>query len=254
MKIIHHLLYKILKRKQVAKLLSALLFKKEKRKKFHSKINSFLYNYKVLNRADFIPSILSPTDAIKKIVSSNKSVSRFGDGELGLINGSKGISFQDNSPELTQRLSEILQSNEEQVLIGIPYMFWNSSQLHEYARNSIHKYMVKNVDNLLKKIDAEKVYIDTGFTQVYSTLKEVDYASYFNLVKKIWDKKDITIICGDKIFDKLSVNIFDSANSTEYLYAPTKNAFSQYNTILEQAKKLDKNRLIIIILGLQQPY
>ncbi|WZV04682.1 GT-D fold domain-containing glycosyltransferase [Lentisphaerota bacterium WC36G] len=68
-------------------------------------------------------------------------------------------------------------------------------------------------------------------------------------IQKLWKNRDISIICGEGIFDNIEVNIFDCASSIDYQYAPNHNAFKDYDKILNQALTIDKNRLIIIILG-----
>ena len=62
---------------------------------------------------------MSPEDTINEIIYNNKSISRFGDGEFTLIFG-YGISFQKENINLSNRLYNILKSNEEGLLIGLP--------------------------------------------------------------------------------------------------------------------------------------
>ena len=62
---------------------------------------------------------MSPEDTINEIIYNNKSISRFGDGEFTLIFG-YGISFQKENINLSNRLFNILKSDEEGLLIGLP--------------------------------------------------------------------------------------------------------------------------------------
>ena len=65
----------------------------------------------------------------------------------------------------------------------------------------------------------------------------------------IWENKDVTLICGDRVMQHLEYNIFDNTKSLEYIYIPTCNAFDKYDSIIERAKQIDKNRLICLIAG-----
>ena len=86
-------------------------------------------------------------------------------------------------------------------------------------------------------------------SQFYAAYKEIDCGYYFDKLKNIWKNKDICIICGESVFNKIRFNIFETANSIEYCYAPAKNAFECYDNILNNSLKIDKKRIIIGILG-----
>ena len=62
--------------------------------------------------------IYNDDDTLNEIINKNKSITRIGDGELFLING-VGIRFQDYNRNLSQRLLKILNSKENNLLVGI---------------------------------------------------------------------------------------------------------------------------------------
>jgi len=62
--------------------------------------------------------IISPDETLDEIINNNKSISRFGDGEIYLIFGGK-IGFQKFNKKLSKRLYDILQTNEKGLLIGM---------------------------------------------------------------------------------------------------------------------------------------
>ena len=68
-------------------------------------------------------------------------------------------------------------------------------------------------------------------------------------MRNIWRGKDITVISGDRVFKDIKYNVFDCAKSIEYINAPTVDAFEKYDDILSKAKKIDKDRIVCIILG-----
>lgn len=76
-----------------------------------------------------------------------------------------------------------------------------------------------------------------------------DFKEYFSKIKELWRGREITIICGKTVFDSIQINIFDCAKSIDYKYAPSKDAFDFYDELLIEALKLDKEKLIIAILG-----
>ena len=78
-------------------------------KKFYADAKKVIGHYKIAN----------PDETISELVSKNKSIARFGDGEIDFIYG-KGMNYQKYDKKLANRLQEVLNSNEENLLIGIP--------------------------------------------------------------------------------------------------------------------------------------
>lgn len=197
-----------------------------------------------------IPSIMNYEESVDYLIEQNISMARFGDGEFELIKGNS-ILFQEQNYALSARLLEILQSNNPNIIIGIGKMYYDFSikNINPVVEEYLEKFLVKNEKLLNQYINYDQKYIPTEITQLYQTLSKYDFEIYFDKIKKIWKDKDIALILGKGIFDKLQYNIFDCAKSIEYQYAPTKNAFNEYDNIFEQAKKIDKNKIIVIILG-----
>ncbi|MDL2264736.1 GT-D fold domain-containing protein, partial [Synergistaceae bacterium OttesenSCG-928-I11] len=145
---------------------------------------------------------------------------------------------------------EIVKAQDDDIMIGIPHvLFHRSKMMREQCVNFYDKWGTRNAGLVVGAIDIFKSYYDNGFTMLYANYYGVDCAAYFAKVRKIWDARDIAIICGQTVFDKIANNIFDNAKSIQYLYAPSQNAFAQYEDILKNAEKIDKSVLIIVILG-----
>ena len=72
---------------------------------------------------------------------------------------------------------------------------------------------------------------------------------YFQFIKNIWKDKDIVIIEGEESRLGIGNDLFNNASSIERILAPKRDAFDKYSKILNEAKKLDKNKLILLALG-----
>ncbi len=196
-----------------------------------------------------LPQINDPEETIAAITEGRRSICRFGDGEFKLMEG-EDIPFQKGSPEIANRLHEVFASNNPDILIGIhsclfkiPSIVLPVVKLFYYLKSAHYRHQV------LQLVDPEKTYCSAEFTQLYMLYENYDFETYYRKMAQIWNNRDITIICGRGIMDKITHNIFDSAASVEYIYAPSQNAFDSYDDLLKQAKQIDKNRLVIIILG-----
>ncbi len=208
------------------------------------------------------PNIIQIEDTIKALVEKPFSICRFGDGEIDIIYGGK-IGFQKRDKKLAARLKEIIANSEENLLIGINYQYYypnlekQSSFVKKFYRTHVPKYRKKLSDI----IDWNKQYCSAGFNQMYMTHNDYDFEKLYNSLRQIWNDKDITVICAKNAFKEsttrrqinqyntIQYNIYDNARSIDYIYAPSRNSFSEYDSLLKEAVKIDKNRLIITMIG-----
>lgn len=192
--------------------------------------------------------ILNTDKTLTALEQENFSFLRFGDGEIAIING-YGIPFQEANEELGKRLKELLVAQEEGLRIGIPYYYLHPIknmnifvQNFTYALGKQRKFLIANCSKT-------GTYIDTCLTQVYQTYAEYDFENYYARMQMLLEGKDVTVICGEGVLDKLQYKALDVCNSVEYIYGPSMNAFAEYDKLLEKAKQIDKNRLVLVILG-----
>lgn len=200
-----------------------------------------------------LPKVMTPQESIEEILNSNKSVVRFGDGEFNLILGNS-IGFQEYSPELAQRLTDVLMTKDNNILIGI-YRFGSLSDINAQSRAYWRGFMSRHRQKLYTLLDFDKTYINAGLTILGIEAEDhrtpewqAKIDTYYNSVRQIWDGKDITIIKGAGT-EKFTHDIYDNARSITYIYGPKENAFRDYDKILAEALKLPKDRLIIAALG-----
>ena len=228
---------------------------------------SFLYKVSIKKEYDYIENfsyildgIISEIQSFEKpyiydidttldiLYEQKMSIARFGDGEFSLIEGCD-IPFQQSSKELSSRLIDVLSSKNSKICIAIPL------SLYEVPKKTYNWHFWRAVGSrfrmLLKNyIHPECCYYPAEITLLTSHLTETQYIDdYFKKIRKIWHNKDIHIIHGEGIFDNFEFDIFDNARSVHHQIAPSKNAFEKYDSILNDALKVDKNKLIIAILG-----
>lgn len=191
------------------------------------------------------PHILGVLETLNLLNNSNKSLVRYGDGEFFIIKGT-GVPFQDATPTLSKRLAEILSSNDEDIIICLPAWIWY--QANEHFKENISSDFSFTESPWLRLIAEPhlcpgKTYGNANCTYV------VMYPELCEPWRSIWQDKDIALICGDRVFNKLKNNVFDNASSIEHLHIPSCGAFSHYDDILQKASKIEKHKLICIIAG-----
>lgn len=207
------------------------------------KYNNFKKKYKL--------NVLNDKDTIKEIINKKKSIARFGDGEFKWIIGAKQNSFQNYSKKLAERLVNVLKNtNDRKILICIPE---GLKKIDEYTESSqlFWKNFVRwHGRNIVQYLDMNYTYGNTNFTRWYLEYKDKSkMKEKIKSLKKIWDKREIVLIEG--VDTKLGVgnDLFNNCKKIERILAPSKNAFDKYEEILEKAKEIEKDKLIIIALG-----
>lgn len=76
------------------------------------------------NHRKYKLNIMNSEDTIKYVMQHDCSIARFGEGELELIlYKDKDLGFQKHSDGLAEKLKMVLNSNNERLLICIPYAF-----------------------------------------------------------------------------------------------------------------------------------
>lgn len=194
--------------------------------------------------------IKSLDETIDDILTHKKSISRYGDTELKMMLNKGKIVFQPESPELSKRLKEVLDSDLDNLIIGLPGPLCSVK-----TENLDSKYFwlrfINLYGNLISEyLNAEKVYGNAGISRFYLGLKDKRLSvQILEKLKNIWDKKEILIIEGE--FSRMGVgnDLFENAAGLSRLVCPAENAFAKYDEILEASKKYGKDKPILIALG-----
>ena len=196
--------------------------------------------------------IVSANSTLDEIIINNRSISRFGDGELNLLIGNGNI-FQQYNKYLCKKMKLILKSNEVGLLIGINIPYKNN-QLDRY-KDIVKKYYINFINNnkfkIYRLLNKNKQYYSSEITRFYIDFKDkTDVPNYIKKFKKIWDKRDIIIIEGEKSRLGIGNDLFNNCKSIKRILCPSKNAFNVYNKIINKVvNEVDKNNLILIALG-----
>lgn len=200
------------------------------------------------------PQIEPAKNAIKEILNNGKSLARFGDGEFAAIEGRIRHRFQNESDEdLKQRLLEVLQSQEENLLIGIADNYGSLEKYTEQAKREIRCYLSPGVrKEHLNLLNQEKIYYDAYVTRpyvMYADNQTEAPAKRFKELKKIWENRDCVFVEG--CYTGLGVvnDLFDNAQHIHRILGPAENAFSKYQQILKCCLEQKRDSLFLIALG-----
>lgn len=197
------------------------------------------------------PQILPSEAAIDRICDEKVSLVRFGDGEFELLNRKSRPLFQKVDNRLAMKLEEVLKSKDDRILIAIANNYGSLDRYTENAANEIRKYMTKRVrQEHMMLLDMDRVYFDAFLSRPYLMYRDKENARIrFEYVKRIWDKREVVLIEGEMTRMGVGNDLLDRAASVQRILAPTEQAFDHYDEILKEAKNLDKQKMILIVLG-----
>lgn len=208
------------------------------------------FSYKKLLKK---PIIKSREETVKKIIEDGSSISRFGDGEFNFILGNS-LPFQKWDECLSKRLKEVLVSQEDNLLVGIPTYYFDDLNTYVDKAREFFEYMRiregLRIYKLLKNKN-DKIYYNATISRFYIDLKDKSEAhEYIKKVRKIWENRDIIMCEGDKTRSGVGNDLYDNARSLKRILAPSENAYSKYDDILKAIiENATKGDLILIALG-----
>lgn len=197
---------------------------------------------------DLCPKIINEDETVSVIKGQGVSVSRFGDGEFRWMFGIKNDSFQDNDKELEKSLRRVLNSNLSNHIVCVPFNFiydkkFTTENLITWKNTLLNYWKI-----WLPVLNKNKVYYDSNFSRPYIDRKnKKDSFGRFERIRKIWDKKSVLVVEGEKTRFGVGNDLFENTNKVGRILCPSENAFSKYKTILKATIELQGNYDVILI-------
>lgn len=197
-----------------------------------------------------VPKIKSDMETIEELVNSNKSIIRFGDGEISMMLGGRSL-FEDKNQLITNTFNEIFYKNDPNLLTGTRYDMFriNTNFMHSNISTYRLQYLLNNYERIKDLYNYDKTYYSACFIYPYVVYSDWNHDEQFNLIRRIWENKKVTIICGDRVFDKIKYNVFDNASESSYIYGPSTGAFEKFEELKSKILSTPKDSILIFALG-----
>lgn len=203
-------------------------------------------------------SVMDTPETIEYIRRNQCSVCRYGDGEFDLIQGKRGIGFQENNKNLAARLKHILEDADKvpHVLVCIPSVL-TMRERGELSIDSIsywNKYISKFPYSIYRKLYGKR-FGDSQITRPYMRFEKnrknyENAKKVFLLLKGLWEYKKVLIVEGRKSRLGVGNDLFSKCITIRRVLCPEANAWSCYNQILSKVLDISSEfDLILIALG-----
>lgn len=207
-----------------------------------TKLNEVLQKYPM--------KILNTKESINYIRETGASLSRFGEGEIELMDKKMDLKFQRYDGKLALRMKEVILSDNKAIAVGIPLALKNRDHLNTRAKAFWDSHTSYDMVNWVKYIKLRKTYLDSLMTRCYIDLVDKSESTeIYEMWKEIWKNKRLLIIEGEKSRLGIGNDLFEEALEIRRIICPSENAFDQYDSILCEALKQPKEMLILIALG-----
>lgn len=196
--------------------------------------------------------ILSDFETVDLLKRSPKSFSRFGDGEIKLIQGIDS-DFQTYNQELANKMVKILSQKRDDLYVGLNRSYFQSPfEFSERNHKFYRRYGTDYRRFFVGLCDPDNVYLDACCFGGYFRLNEnSDFEKIYKNNKGLFDGRKIALVAGKGILDKLEYDIFGDVEDIIRIDAPSKNAFDHYEEIISDITKLvPKDYIVCMILGM----
>lgn len=205
-----------------------------------------LYRTKLLKNHIHVKSV---DDTIKELQTTNKSMVRFGDGEILIIEG-KNLKLQTADDSLAEGLRRIIGYHYDGLMVTIPEIFGDLSIYNKESRIFWKEHLLFFRKTYNKYCNKEREYYSTSISRFYYAMQDKEKCDvWIEEIKKIWEDKNIVVIEGVRTHNGVGNDLFDNAKSVERIIGPAQNAYKKVDEIYECCKLYPKETLFLISLG-----
>lgn len=215
-------------------------------------IEDIVYEYEELKQRLTFLTVYNETKTIEILEKEPKSFARYGDGEINVMKG-ESTGFQEYNAELAKKMKEQLIQKKDNLYIGLNSSYFESPVKYSDRNRRFYRLYATPYRRFFNEIcDPNNVYLDACcFGGYFRQGDSFDFDTHFNRVRNLFKDKSIAIVCGEGILDSLKYDLFDLCKERIMINAPKKNAFDEYDAIIQKIKEnVPKDFLVCIILGM----
>lgn len=219
---------------------------KQKIKDVLAAIVYFLYEKGILHNRIKVHSI---DETIDVLLHTEKSMVRFGDGEIVMIKGGD-LMLQKASPEIAEGLAGILAYPYDDLIVTIPDVFETLLDHRRESRQFWRDHLLFCRKTYEKYCNPDRVYYSTFVSRCYYYAADRSICgAQFAKIRKIWENRDIVVVEGERTHNGVGNDLLDAAHSIERIICPPSNAYEAIPAILDACTAYGKDRLFLLSVG-----
>lgn len=188
-------------------------------------------------------------ETIEELIRTDKSMIRFGDGEITMIRG-RSLKLQQVEPEIIDGLKKLLRYEHEGMIVTIPDIFGDLSVYRKQSRQFWKDHLLFSRKIYEKYCNPDREYYNTSISRFYITLDDQSKCrNWIDGIRQIWKDKDVVVVEGERTHNGVGNDLLDTARSVERIIGPSSDAYAKLDEILERCREYPKDRLFLISLG-----
>ena len=188
-------------------------------------------------------------ETIEELIHTDKSMIRFGDGEITMIRG-RSLVLQQVEPETIEGLKRLLSYEYEDMIVTIPEIFDDVSIYRKESRQFWMDHLLFSRKVYEKYCNPAKEYYNTSISRFYYALEDKSRCGkWAEGIRQIWKDKDVVVVEGERTHNGVGNDLLDTARSVERIIGPSAQAYAKVDEILACCKEYSKDRLFLISLG-----
>ncbi len=219
---------------------------KQKIKDILGAILYFLYEKDILHNKIKVHSI---DETIEELLHTEKSMVRFGDGEIVMIKG-RDLVLQKAQPEIAEGLKKILAYPYDDLIVTIPGVFDTLSDHTKESRQFWRDHLLMCRKTYEKYCNPDRVYYSTFISRCYYFAKDKNRcAQWYDGIRDIWKDRSVVVVEGERSHNGVGNDLLGRAAGVERIICPPKDAYGSLNRILEACMQYDRDRLFLLSVG-----
>lgn len=219
---------------------------KQKIKDILGAILYFLYEKDILHNKIKVHSI---DETIEELRHTEKSMVRFGDGEIVMIKG-RDLVLQKSQPEIAEGLKRILAYPYDDLMVTIPGVFETLADHSRESRQFWRDHLLLCRKTYEKYCNPDRVYYSTFISRCYYFAKDKSRcAQWYDGIRDIWKDRSVVVVEGERSHNGVGNDLLDRTAGIERIICPPKDAYGSLNRILEACMQYDRDRMFLLSVG-----
>lgn len=188
-------------------------------------------------------------ETIDELIHTNKSMVRFGDGEITMIRG-RSLKLQKAEPEIVEGLKRMLGYQYDDLIVTIPEIFGDLSIYRRESRQFWRDHLLFSRKIYERFCNQDRIYHNTSVSRFYYALEDKSKCGqWIEGIRQIWKDKDVVVVEGEKTHNGVGNDLLDTARTVERIIGPASDAYGKLDEIIECCKEYSKDRLFLVSLG-----
>lgn len=188
-------------------------------------------------------------ETIDELIHTDKSMVRFGDGEITMIRG-RSLKLQKVEPEIIEGLKRIVGYQYDDLIVTIPEIFDDLSIYRKESRRFWRDHLLFSRKVYERYCNQDRAYYNTSVSRFYYALEDKSKCGeWIEGIRQIWKDKDVVVVEGERTHNGVGNDLLDTAKSVVRIIGPASDAYGKMDEIIACCRQYPKDRLFLVSLG-----